>query len=105
MDHENSPAARVEGLIHLVCGQRVMLSTDLAQLYGVEAKALIQAVNRTRPEIRDRSQLVTCARILHTRNVLAFTEQGVTMLSSVLRSERVPVQGLNCGLCASMMVA
>ncbi len=101
MDHENWPAARVEGLIHLVRGQRVMLSTDLAQLYGVQAKALIQAVNRnadrfpldfmfrlTRPEIRDRSQFVTCGRIYRARNVLAFTEQGVAMLSSVLRSER-----------------
>jgi len=78
-----------------------MLSTDLAKLYGVPSKALIQAVNRnslrfppdfmfrlTRAEIRDRSQFVTSSRILHARNVLAFTEEGVAMLSCVLRSER-----------------
>jgi len=101
MAHEKLPALRVEGMIHVLRGQRVMLSTDLAGLYGVESKALIQAVNRnkerfpsdfmfrlTRPEIRDRSQFVTCGRIYRARNVLAFTEQGVAMLSSVLRSER-----------------
>ena len=101
MEQENWPASRVEGMIHVVRGHRVMLSTDLAQLYSVPSKALIQAVNRnasrfppdfmfplTRPEIRDRSQFVTCGRIYRARNVLAFTEQGVAMLSSVLRSER-----------------
>ena len=89
------------GLIHLVRGHRVMLSTDLARLYGVPTKALIQAVKRnarrfppdfmfplTRTEIRDRSRFVTSSRISHARNVLAFTEQGVAMLSCVLRSER-----------------
>lgn len=101
MNESIHPELRIETLIHLIRGQRVMLSSDLARLYGVPAKALIQAVKRnkrrfppdfmfplTRTEIRDRSQFVTCGRILRARNVLAFTEQGVAMLSCVLRSER-----------------
>ncbi len=101
MEQKKWPAMRMEGLIHVIRSQRVMLSTDLARLYGVPSKALIQAVNRnasrfpsdfmfrlSRPEIRERSQFVTCTPILRARNVLAFTEQGVAMLSSVLRSER-----------------
>ncbi len=101
MSQPEIPAPPIESLIHLIRGQRVMLSPDLARLYGVPTKALIQAVKRnarrfppdfmfplTRSEIRDRSQFVTCSRISHARNVLAFTEQGVAMLSCVLRSER-----------------
>jgi hypothetical protein len=42
----------------------------------------------TRAEIRDISQIVTCSTIKHARSVSAFTEQGVAMLSSVLKSER-----------------
>lgn len=41
----------------------------------------------TREEIRDISQIVTCSTIKHARSVSAFTEQGVAMLSSVLKSE------------------
>jgi hypothetical protein len=95
--------AQVEKLIYLVRGQKVMLSGDLAGLYEVETKALVQAVKRnierfpddfmfqlTREELRDsRSQIVT---LEHGKNVkympYAFTEQGVAMLSSVLRSPR-----------------
>jgi hypothetical protein len=67
----------------------------------VETRALNQAVRRnlarfppdfmivlTRAEIRDISQIVTCSTIKHARSVSAFTEQGVAMLSSVLKSER-----------------
>lgn len=36
----------IEGRIHLMCGQRVMLSPDLAELYGIETRALTQAVRR-----------------------------------------------------------
>lgn len=86
-------------------GQRVMLSTDLAELYGVEAKVLVQAVKRNLDRFPDdfmfrltdaewrilRSQTVTL-RLEHGRHAkyapLAFTEQGVAMLSSVLRSRK-----------------
>ena len=42
----------------------------------------------TREEIRNISQIVICSKIKHSRNVFAFTEQGVAMLSSVLNSDR-----------------
>jgi ORF6N domain-containing protein len=92
---------RVAQTIVLVRGQRVLLDRDLAVLYGVETRVLNQAVRRnivrfppdflfmlTREEIRDISQIVTCSSIKHARSVSAFTEQGVAMLSSVLKSER-----------------
>lgn len=99
-------AARVQRQILLVRGERVMLDADLAGLYGVSAKALNQAVKRnparfppdfmfqlTEDEAeRLRSQIVTLepARRGQHRKYLpyAFTEQGVAMLSSVLRSPR-----------------
>jgi hypothetical protein len=98
---ERIPAERVARAIVLVRGQRVLLDRDLAVLYGVETRVLNQAVRRnivrfppdflfmlTREEIRDISQIVTCSNIKHARSVSAFTEQGVAMLSSVLKSER-----------------
>lgn len=91
----------VERRIFLIRGQRVMLSSHLAELYDVETRVLIQAVKRnikrfpedfmfslTREEIMDLSQIVISSKIKHSPNVLAFTEQGIAMLSSVLRSER-----------------
>jgi ORF6N domain len=86
-------------LVFLVRGETVLLDADLADLYGVATKVLNQAVKRNldrfpvdfmfqlSPEEweRMRSQIVTSSR----RNVgalpYAFTEQGVAMLSSVLR--------------------
>lgn len=103
MEQKNLPALRVEGMIHVLRGQRVMLSTDLAGLYGVEPKVLVQAVKRNmerfppdfmfplrRQEVAIlKSQFVTSS-WGGARRALphAFTEQGVAMLSSVLRSER-----------------
>ena len=104
MAQQKLPALRVEGMIHVLRGQRVMLSTDLAGLYGVQPKVLIQAVKRNIERFPDdfmfpveaqevailRSQVVTLR--LHGKHAkyppYAFTEQGVAMLSSVLRSER-----------------
>ena len=89
-------------LVFLIRGERVLLDADLADLYDVATKALNQAVKRNldrfpsdfmfqlTPEEWEemRSQTVTASR----RNVGAlpnvFTEQGVAMLSSVLRSQR-----------------
>ena len=45
-------------------------------------------IKLTREEIRNISQIVTCSSIKHAKSVNAFTEQGVAMLSSVLRSKR-----------------
>ena len=95
------PAGRIDQLIFLVRGHRVMLDRDLASLYGVETRVLNQAVRRnldrfpddflfslTRPEVRNISQIVICSTLKHARNVFAFTEQGVAMLSSVLNGPR-----------------
>jgi len=80
-----------------------MLSSDLAELYGVEAKVLVQAVKRNMERFPSdfmfqlkkqeftnlKSQIVTSSWGGLRRAVpYAFTEQGVAMLSSVLRSER-----------------
>lgn len=83
-------------------GQRVMLDRDLAALYGVETRALNQAVKRnadrfpddfvftlSRAEIERISQTVTSSsRLKFSKQVPAFTEEGIAMLSSVLNSDR-----------------
>ena len=101
------PIERVESLIHLARGEKVLLDADLAVLYGVETRVLNQAVKRNLSRfpadftfqltieeadslLRSRSQSVTLKK--RGKNIkylpYAFTEQGVAMLSSVLRSER-----------------
>src|SRR6266446_1281819 len=84
-------------VIHVVHGHRVMLDSDLAFLYGVETRALNQAVKRnrkrfpadfmfelSREEILRMSQIVTSSPALNfSKRVHVFTEQGVAMLSSV----------------------
>ncbi len=98
------PAERIERTIVLIRGQKVMLAADLAALYDVEVKVLNQAVRRnidrfpqdfmfqlTAREFDDlRSQSVTSSSGWGGRRYppYAFTEQGVAMLSSVLRSKR-----------------
>ncbi len=95
------PAERIEKAILLIRGQKVILDKDLALLYGVETRALNQAVQRnikrfpmdfmfslTREEIMGISQTVTSSALKYSKRVHAFTEQGVAMLSSVLKSER-----------------
>lgn len=98
------PVERVEKLIHLARGEKVLLDADLAVLYGVETKALNRAVRRNRGRFPEdfmfqltaeeaealRCQIGTSKAGRGGRRYLphAFTEQGVAMLSSVLRSER-----------------
>jgi hypothetical protein len=96
---------RIENAILLLRGERVMLDADLANLYGVTTKALNQAVKRnvgrfpadfmfrlSARETRElnRSQTVTGSQKHRDPRYppYAFTEQGVAMLSSVLRSQR-----------------
>jgi ORF6N domain len=114
MANDNSPVPieRIENSILLIRGQKVMLDRDLASLYGVSAKALNQAVKRnigrfpddfmfqlTAEEVtawltfkkadRSRSQIVTLKRGKNIKyRPFAFTEHGILMLSSVLKSER-----------------
>ena len=97
------PVERVAQSILLIRGQKVLLDADLAQMYGVETKALVRAMKRnmdrfpsdfmfqlTKDEFNDlRSQIVTSSSWGGRRySPYAFTEQGVAMLSSVLRSKR-----------------
>jgi phage regulator Rha-like protein len=96
------PHERIERSILLIRDQKVLLDADLAALYGVETRVLIQAVKRnldrfpddfmfqlTDVEFHDlRSQSVTSRWGGRRYPPYAFTEQGVAMLSSVLRSKR-----------------
>ena len=70
--------------IHTIRGHRVMLDRDLAELYGVKAKVLNQAVKR-----KLRSQTVTPNISMKTRlKPQACTHEGVAMLSSILTSTK-----------------
>jgi len=105
--HVTPPASPLIQRICTVRGHKVMLDADRAALYGVPTKALVQAVKRnparfptdfmfslTEQETANlRSQIVTSsspsANWGGRRNMpLAFTEQGVAMLSSVLKSDQ-----------------
>ena len=90
----------IEPLIKVIRGQQVMLDKDLATLYGVETRVLNQTVKRNIERFPDdfrfelsreeclRSQIVISnGRGGNRYSTYAFTEQGVAMLSSVLRSE------------------
>ena len=94
------PEEVIERKIFLIRGQKVILSSHLAELYGVKVKVLIQAVKRnrerfpadfmyqlTKQEVMNlKSQIVTSSWGGARRaNPYAFTEQGVAMLSSVLQ--------------------
>jgi len=105
------PIERIENKIYMIRGQKVMLDFDLAILYGVKTKVFNQAVKRnlnrfpndfmftlSKQEILrmspfltscSRSQIVTLKRGYNIKYPPhAFTENGVAMLSSVLKSER-----------------
>ena len=99
------PVELIEKKIYLIRAHKVMLDSDLAELYGVSVKVLNQAVKRNIERFPEdfmfqlkreeydslRSQIVTLktGRGKHRKYLpYAFTEQGVAMLSSVLRSKR-----------------
>ena len=99
------PVERLARQIYLMRGQKVMLDRDLAELYGVTTGRLNEAVGRNRDrfpedfmfqldaeEFKDwRSQFAISNPSLKMgarRRPYAFTEQGVAMLSSVLKSDR-----------------
>ena len=98
------PLENIENLIHVIRGKQVMLDVDLARLYGVETKRLNEQVKRnierfpedfmfqlTREEAESsRSQFATLNGRGHNIKHLpyAFTENGVAMLSTVLRSQQ-----------------
>jgi hypothetical protein len=96
------PDEIISNKIYLIRNQKVMLDRDLAELYQVETKVLKQAVRRNSNrfpedfmfELTDkeneslRSQIVTSSWGGSRYVPMVFTEQGVAMLSSVLRSDR-----------------
>jgi len=99
------PIERIEKSILLIRGHKVILDSDLAELYGVETKVFNQAVKRNISRFPEdfmfqmnkeeleiwRSQIVTsnpAAKMGLRRRPYVFTEHGVAMLSSVLNSER-----------------
>lgn len=97
------PVERIQRCILLIRNKKIILDRDLAVLYGVETKALNQAVRRNIKRFPadfmfqltkvEKKQLVTnCDRfapLKHSTSMPhAFTEQGIAMLSSVLNSER-----------------
>ncbi len=93
----------IQSLIYVIRGQKVMIDRDLAELYGVPTKRLNEAVKRnierfpddfmfqlTDPEQKE--LVANCDRLKNLKhsssNAYAFTEHGVTMLSSVLNSKK-----------------
>ncbi len=108
------PAGRIERAILLIRGEKVILDVTIARLYGVAVKRLNEAVKRNRDRFppdfmfqltREEFNRLRVGRTIHLRSQFAtsnlrrvrggrryapyaFTEQGVAMLSSVLRSRR-----------------
>src|ERR1700747_2252250 len=97
-------ARKVDSIIHVLRGQRIILDSDLAELYGVPVKHLNQQIKRNArrfppdflfqlspPEYENlRSQIVTSSSGHGGRRYLprAFTEHGVVMAANVLNSVR-----------------
>jgi hypothetical protein len=94
---------RIEKSIFLLRGYKIMLSNHLAELYGVETRVLIQAVKRnidrfpkdfmfqlSKKEFENLKSQIVISSWGGARRALpyAFTEQGVAMLSSVLKSKK-----------------
>lgn len=100
---ESQPLARIERSILLIRRQKVILDADLAALYGVQTRALVQAVKRNIGRFpgdfmfqvsRSERRRLTSQTVISSghggrrTSPYAFTEQGVAMLSSVLRSDQ-----------------
>ena len=99
-----SETTNIQNKIHIIRGSKVMLDSDLAELYGVKTKVLNQAVKRNIERFPEdfmfqltdkevellRSQFVTSneARGGRRYHPFVFTQNGIAMLSSVLASRR-----------------
>ncbi len=105
------PLDQIQNMIYVIRGQKVMLDSDLAQLYGVETKALNRQVRRNLirfPEdfmfqlTREENESLKCqigtskvGRGGKQKQPLVFTENGVAMLSSVLRSDQAALVNIS----------
>jgi phage regulator Rha-like protein len=92
----------IQNLIYDIRGQKVMLDADIAELYGVETRMLNQAIKRntnrfpkdfmfrlSQKEFTNlKSQIVTSSWGGRRKLPYAFTEHGVTMLASILKSKK-----------------
>ena len=101
----------IESMIYIIRGQKVMLDSDLAELYEVETRSLNQAVKRnldrfpsdfmfqlSNQELTDlRSQFVIFNETVKGRKYrpFVFTEQGVAMLSSILKSKKAALVNIS----------
>ena len=106
------PAERIEESILKVRGQKVMLDRDLAELYGVKAIALRQQVARNRDRFpadfmfrlnKEEAELLVSQNVIPSRRSLGgslpyvFTQEGVAMLSIVLKSDRAVAVNIGKG--------
>jgi hypothetical protein len=97
------PLEKIENKIYLIRSQKVMLDRDLAELYAVKTGALIQAVKRNKERFPNdfmfqlikmeaesmvSQNVIPSKRSLGGRMPYVFTEQGVAMLSTVLKSKK-----------------
>lgn len=98
------PDERIQGRIFLIRGKKVMFDRHLAELYGVETKALNQAVRRNPLrfpadfmfQLSEKEFFIWKSQIVTSRSderglrkrPFVFMEQGIAMLSSVLKSDR-----------------
>lgn len=97
------PVERIAGCVYLIRGQKVMLDRDLAALYGVKAIALRQQVKRNADRFpkdfmfqitNDETNSLLSQNVIPSRRSLggalpyAFTQEGIAMLSTVLRSKQ-----------------
>lgn len=102
---------QIQNMIYVIRGQKVMIDSDLAQLYGVETKALNRKVRRnlvrfpedfmfqlTKEEFENlKCQIGTSSSGWggNRKQPLVFTENGVAMLSSVLRSDQAALVNIS----------
>lgn len=92
----------IENIIYEIDGKKVMLDSDLAKLYNVETKRVNEAVNRNKEKFPSRISWITNDKevdVLWSQNATAnissksrtnprvFTEQGVYMLATILKSK------------------
>lgn len=99
--NEIIPALSIENKIYIFRGQKVMIDSDLSELYGVETKVLNQAVKRNSSRFPEdfmfqlsmeefkilKSQIVTSSWGGRRSPPYAFTEHGTVMLASILKSQ------------------
>src|SRR6266704_2824244 len=105
---ESTSSRDIERFIHALRNRRVILDADLASIYGVQTRALNQAVKRnqerfpadfmfdlTREEILGISQtVISLGKLKFSKQVRAFTEHGALMAATVLNSPRAVAMSL-----------